>query len=216
MIVHSSAETECLEPLSVSVIPMGRINDWYQFNKFRKRRKFHLNSKKMYWNSILHWRSDFRRIAHSRKLYECSCRSCNKMMRFIHQMIELTPNEKNGFKQFQQKSAIEYLKQNRNSKIRIVYSLVCISYIGSRTCVGFQTIMAVPEPEHRLYSSNEFLKQSNIYLGEMRYKAISNWVLVFVDIAASKSNDFRTFLLPNAYSFAMVTEILVRSTSDFG
>lgn len=76
--------------------------------------------------------------------------------------------------------------------------------------------MALPEPEHRLYSSNEFLKQSNIYLGEMRYKAISNWVLVFVDIAASKSNDFRAFLLPNAYSFAMVTEILVPLTSDFG
>lgn len=81
-----------------------------------KRRKFHLNSEKMYWNSILHWRSDFRRIAHSREFYECSCRSCNKMMRVIHQMIELTPNEKNGFKQFQQKSAMEYLKLEQKFK----------------------------------------------------------------------------------------------------
>lgn len=31
-------------------------------------------------------------------------------------MIELTPNEKNGFKQFQQKSAMEYLKLEQKFK----------------------------------------------------------------------------------------------------
>lgn len=68
-----------------------------------------------------------------------------------------------------------------------LFFLFCINYIGSWICVGFQTIMA--EPERRLYSStyffpNEFLNQPNIYFGGMIYQAMSNVVLVLVDIAA--------------------------------
>lgn len=63
--------------------------------------------------------------------------------------------------------------------------LFCINYIGSWTCVAIQVIMS--DPAHRLWSStylypSEFLHQRSIYTGGIIFQAISNLLLVFVDI----------------------------------
>ncbi|XP_055304753.1 odorant receptor 33a-like [Sitodiplosis mosellana] len=63
--------------------------------------------------------------------------------------------------------------------------LFCANYIGSWSCVAIQVIMS--HPANRLWSStylypSEFLHQCGIYLGGIIFQAISNLLLVFVDI----------------------------------
>lgn len=64
--------------------------------------------------------------------------------------------------------------------------LFCANYVGSWIFVAIQVIIS--NPAERLWSStylypNEYLHQSTIYIGGIIFQSVSNFFLVFVDVA---------------------------------
>lgn len=98
-----------------------------------------------------------------------------KLLQLMKEMDQVTTNEQ------EQKN---FSKIFRNSKR--IWNIFLFNYAASWSCVALQTIMS--PPEKRLWSSTylvtiDWLHHPFIYIGGYIYQAMSNFCLVFIDIA---------------------------------
>lgn len=97
-----------------------------------------------------------------------------KLLRLMKEMDQSVTNE--------EEISIFYPIFRDSHRVLLIFF---INYISSWSCVAMQVIMSTPD--HRLWSSTflypvEFLHHPAIYVGGIFFQAISNLLLVFVDI----------------------------------